>query len=623
MCGICGIIDFTTPATNEQLVRKMADTLVHRGPDDSGVEALDYACLGQRRLSIIDLSPAGHQPMLSPDEQVVISYNGEIYNFLELRKDLETRGVNFRGSSDTEVALHMYLEYGEDAFAMFNGMYSFAIWDARDQQLRLVRDRVGIKPLYYARTPNGIVFGSEVKAILRSGLVQPKMNTSRLHEYLYFGVAGGSETLFEGIYKLPPGSHLRLNREGVSVTPYWSVYDIKPCNDDIDTALEKLDHYLDQSVQRHLISDVPIGLFLSGGIDSSAIAAIASKHYPGKLQTFTAAFDFANGDSELALAKRMARQVGSEHHEIQIKGADVPHVIEELINAHDEPFSDAANIPLYLLCQQLKGQTKVVLQGDGGDEVFAGYRRYNVFSHQRFWQAIAPAAIALNRFGCGSAAHKRKMRFFQAMNQRNPAIRYAMMMTMEPSDYPPSNVLSKDLRQSAMQHDPFMRYREVYERLKHLDPAQRALYTDMLILLPDIFLEKVDKSTMAHSVEVRVPLLDSDLAGYVMSLPSRMKVRRGQKKWLLRRALRGTVPDYILDAPKKGFGVPYSAWLRTSLCEYMKSVLFDPVIQQAGLFDTRELETRISDHTNQKRDNGFLLYKSLNLALWYKKYICE
>lgn len=621
MCGICGIVDFSSTEVNKGQVWPMVESLCHRGPDDFGVAPLGKACLGQTRLSIIDLTPSGHQPMRSADGRVTIAYNGEVYNYLDLKHILEGKGVRFRGTSDTEVVLQSYIQWGEDAFLKFNGMFSLAVWDGRSEELHLVRDRLGIKPLYYWEHGETIVFGSEIKAILRSGLVDARMNTRRLHEYLYYGTVGGEHTLFEGIAKLLPGHRLQKKRKGTTLKPYWSVFDISPCNDDESTATEKVRGLLDASAKRHLLSDVPVGIFLSGGIDSSAIAALASKHHPGRLQTYTAGFDFAGNKSELPKARSMAEYCDTDHHELHIQGDNVQEVIEQLVCAHDEPFADAANIPLYLLCEQLKGKVKVVLQGDGGDEVFAGYRRYNVFSHERFWRCVSPLAKAVNLFRNSGAAHFRNMRFFHAISQRDPVLRSALMLTMEPYNYPPTTVLSSDIRSEVSRQDPFVRYRAMYHKLKALDPVQRALYMDMVILLPDIFLEKVDKSTMAQSMEIRVPLLDNNIVEYVLSLPSSMKVRRGQKKWLLRRALRGVVPDDILDAPKQGFSVPYSFWLRTSLKDYVKSVLFDPSIRQWGLFDERELAGRIDDHAHERRDNGFLLYKILNLALWYREYI--
>lgn len=621
MCGICGILDYSGPGPDEQLLWSMTETLRHRGPDDSGVAVSGRIGLGQTRLSIIDLTDAGHQPMTSEDGKVVLAYNGELYNFPEIRRRLQGDGVRFRGRSDTEVVLQSYIRWGRDAFVMFNGMFALAIWDSSAQQLILARDRFGIKPLYYYELPSGIVFGSEIKAVLKSGRMPVELDWAALHEYLYYGQPWREKSLFGGLKRLLPGSVLSADNSGVTVSPYWSIYDIRPRDIGVEEATEVLRHRLDKAVCDHLISDVPVGVFLSGGIDSSAITALASKHYQGRIQTFSVGFDWELGVNELPKARLVAERFGTDHHELHVQAHNATDIIERLVRCHDEPFADAANIPLYMLAEGLGGSIKVILQGDGGDEIFAGYRRYNVMAHERFWRGVSPLGTLLKAMPFKGVKCFRAIRRLGTMASRDPAMRMAAVMSGEAISHPPTRVLSSEARRMVEQTDPFEAYRDIFERLRHLDPVQRMLYSDCLTILPNQYLEKVDRATMAHSIEVRVPFLDANLTEYAMALPSSLKLRRMQKKWILRRALRGLVPDSILDGKKTGFGVPFQYWLRGPLADYTRSVLLDPATRECGLFDSAELTRCIDEHCHGRRDNGLLLYKMLNLALWLRFYV--
>lgn len=622
MCGICGILDFSDNIhIDEELLLKMTQTLHHRGPDDLGTYTERPVGLGHTRLSILDLSQAGHQPMLSKNRQVVLAYNGEIYNFPELRAELQNLGHQFISNSDTEVVLTAYEQWGTDSFARFEGMFAFAIWDKTKGELHLARDVFGIKPFYYAALPKGIIFGSEVKAILASGQLSAEMEMQSLSEYLYYGTALGENSMFAGVRKLLPGHRIQLTEKGMSIHQFASKYDLEPSTDDWLTAKQKTTQLLDDAVARHLISDVPVGLFLSGGIDSSAIAALASRHYQKKLKTYSVGFDFDKGVNELDKARFVAERFGTEHHEIHVSGKNISETIEALVRSHDEPFGDAADLPLYLLCREIKDQVKVVLQGDGGDEIFAGYRRYNVLSAERTWRTLAAVGSPLFKILPKKPAIDRMRRFLSTMGHQTSAMRMAMLMTVETLEEPPSRLLSSQALNNLKNTNPFLRYEQMAELFAKEDPIQRMLFSDCSIILPDIFLEKVDKSTMAHSVEVRVPFLDRRLTRYVMSLPSHYKVKRGKKKYLLREAMRGIVPDEILDGPKTGFGVPYGYWLKEPLAEYLKSVLLDQSIKEWGLFDMKRLETSIHEHISGQRNHGFLLYKLLNLGLWHRFYL--
>ena len=619
MCGICGIVDFTGTSIDKGVILSMTQTLHHRGPDDQGIAVSGAMGFGHTRLSIIDLTSTGHQPMHSPDGQVTLVYNGEIYNFADLRETLKQDGHVFLGRSDSEVVLHAYLRWGIDAFRRFNGMFALAIWDARTETLYLARDRFGIKPLYHYRLPSGIVFGSEIKALLASGRVPRRVHIVGLHEYIYYGSALGDNTLFEGIAKVLPGHFLTVNRSNIRSTPYWQIQDIEQVEVEHKEATATIRERLEQAVRAQLVSDVPVGVFLSGGIDSSAITALASKHYHGRLQTFSVGFDYDRGVNELSKARQVARQYGTEHHELHIQGYRLQHVIEHLVSCHDEPFGDAANIPLYLLCRELSGNPKVILQGDGGDEIFAGYRRYNVLSFYLAWRPILPLVRWMHACTRWHSSYSRGDRFLSTIGTPDAGLRMALLLTPE-TRATPLRILNTSLQQRLLDTDPFAEYYKWDRRLGHLDIVQRMLYTDTRILLPNIFLEKVDKATMAHGIEVRVPMLDQTLVDYVLGLPSNLKVRWGQKKWILRRALHGTVPDSILDGPKTGFGVPYEYWLRKPLNAYLCSVLLDSRTAKSGLFEPLQLQRCLTEHSSDQRDHGFLLWKALHLALWFDIY---
>jgi asparagine synthase (glutamine-hydrolysing) len=622
VCGICGVLDPSGAPVDRQVLERMTASLDHRGPDDRGVHTDGPLGLGHTRLSIIDLSPAGHQPMFSDDGSVVLVYNGEVYNFLELAGELRQKGHVFRGRSDSEVVLHSYLEWGEDCFARLNGMFALALWDGRRRRLLLARDRFGIKPLHYTVDRGGrLLFGSEIKALLAAGNVDVRISRRFLHEYLYYGNSLWNRTAFEGIQRVLPGTYLACDPEGRREVRYWDIGDSPERRGTLEEHAAGVRERLQASVRRHLIADVPVAVFLSGGIDSSAIATYAAREVGERLRTYTAGFDQGFDLDERPRARRLAEHLGTEHHELFVRVRDLPDVLEVLARAHDEPFADAANVPLYLMCRELQNEgVKVVLQGDGGDEIFAGYRRYNVLSHGWFWRAVAPPAIAALAALPESPRRQRALRFLRVFARSDRAGRMARLLTLEDSEEPPTRVLTREGLELLRGTDPFAAYDEVTSAFASRDEVQAMLYTDCMLLLPDTFLAKVDRPTMSCSIEVRVPFLDAELTDYVLPIPSSHKVRRFQKKFLLRRALRGVVPEEILDGPKRGLEVPYQRWLRTELRDWARAVLLDPGTDASGLFDRAALERCLDQHAGAERDNGFLLYKLLNLVLWMRLY---
>ena len=622
MCGIIGFASDTSEsaAFPRACFQTAIERIQHRGPDAQGEYFDSNLWMGHVRLSILDLSNAGNQPMASADGRFIISYNGEVYNFRELASNLSL--TNLRSGSDTEVVLRAFEKLGVDSLVKLNGQFAFALYDKQAQKLWLVRDRLGIKPLYYRIESRGLLFSSEIKGIIALGEDTPACDVSSLHEWLYYGNTLGGRTLYQGIKQLLPGHYLEFDLTSFQyvIREYWSLKHqasrtISVLHGKQDMIAETR-HLLEQAVRRQLVSDVPVGLFLSGGVDSSAIAAFASRHYGGRLATYSVDFDFAPDGGELPKAKRVATLFGTEHHEIHIAGGDVGDLVEKMIEHHDMPFSDAANIPLFLMASQISAQTKVVLQGDGGDELFGGYRRYSTLSHYKWLHPMAQVVRHLHSLTPESAFHYRVQRYLHAFAAQDLATTMALLLTIEDQQLIPSAIFSPQLRRVIEQSDPFARYRECQQTFADHDIGNQMSFVDSMIVLPDIYLEKVDRSTMAASLEVRVPFLDHDLVDYVVLLPSRCKIPFGKKKWLLKSALRGIVPDKILYGPKRGFSVPFGDWLQTSL----KPLFFDHLSkftrEQPEVLNIDYIHKLFARTSNGQQNHSFMLWKILNLVVW-------
>ncbi len=595
------------------------DSISHRGPDRHGQYSDNQVWLAHARLSIIDLSDEASQPMATPDSRFVMSYNGEVYNFVELAKSLD--GSKLRSRSDTEVVLRTFAKLGVDSFRSLNGMFAFAIYDSEAGKIWLARDRLGIKPLYYRLEADSLTFASEIGALLTMQDGTPKCDSSSVHEWLYYGTTLGERTLYRGIRKLLPGHYIELDLATFSskIEQYWSP--VQYAGGKKDTAslplrVNRTRALLEQAVKRQLVSDVPVGIFLSGGIDSSAITAFASRHYEGKLATYSVGFDFDKGINELPKAKRVAQLFGTDHHEVHVSGVQIADVVERMVDSHNMPFSDAANIPLYLLSSRIKDSTKVVLQGDGGDEMFGGYSRYTTLSFFKQARAAAPLARLVNNLGPRNARYYRRERYLNALRPHHPASVMALLLTEEDRDSDPTAVFAPEFRRRVSQVDPFARYLECQSHFAGEDIVNQMLFVDAMIILPDIFLEKVDRSTMAASVEVRVPFLDNDLVDFCLRLSGPQKLRFGKKKWLLKKALEGVVPADILYGKKTGFGVPYGYWLRGSL----KPLFFDQLgtfeRENPKVLDRVRITALYEEHVSLTRDRSFLLWKILNFMVW-------
>ena len=621
MCGISGCILHQPQRVSLDRLKASIKTLHHRGPDDQGLYIAGNVGLAHARLSILDLSASGHQPMTSHDHSKTMVYNGELYNFRELVS--EESIADLRSTSDSEVLLEYFSKKGLRSLPGLNGMFAFAVHDRIEKSVYLVRDRLGIKPLYYTINQEGLFFGSEIKAIDALTHQQLEGESSNLSEWLYFGNNLGQKTLYKGVLKLPPGCCLEISTDTLELTlhRYWSVSEAmsKPATYNHTNIGAEIRDKLANAVHRQMVADVPIGIFLSGGIDSTAITAYASQFSERPIKTFSAGFDFDKGINELADARAVATRYKTDHTEFQIKGQDIGPLIEKMVDHHDLPFSDAANLPLYLMSNHVKGDVGVILQGDGGDELFAGYRRYNTLGHIRPLNLLA----RLVKIGLPLAKrhrnYRRIRRYLNALSAMGLDRNVALLMTEEDIEDNPAQIFSESMQAKLKSQDPFSHYSSTVERFKNHDIVNMMSAVDLSIILPDIFLEKVDRSTMAASLEVRVPFLDNDLVNFAIQLEGKYKVKRGQKKWLLRNSLRGIVSDEVLDKPKTGFGVPYGYWLREDLKDLFMDHLTAIQSSSPGLLDTKKIQHLYKQHVDQKTDRSFLLWKVLNLMIFVNR----
>lgn len=624
MCGIAGLLDTTvTVAEREEVVRRMTASVAHRGPDACGTFADASVALGHRRLSILDLSPTGAQPMSLGAGQPVISYNGEVYNFAELKQELAAAGRAFRGGSDTEVILHAYAHWGLEGLKRLEGIFAFGLWDPAQQRLVLMRDRFGVKPLFYRAGGGRLVFGSEIKALFAAGGAGNDIDEQSFSEYLWYGNAYGDRTIYRDVRSLLPGHWLVVEDGRQSIAPWWTIEEWTRDGEFRGTeadAIAAVRDAVDAAVKRQLVADVPVSLFLSGGIDSSAIAASAMRVQDRPLRSYTVHFDAGQGGDDLSRARAVAAHLGLEHHEFRVGGGDLQALLRELARSHDEPFADAANIPLCLLAREFRGQGKVVLQGDGGDEMFAGYRQYSFLDLARYARALPDPILSAADFGLGNYG-ARMARIARALKAPDPAMQMAMLLTMETLRDPPTDLLTDAARTNlAARTDPFLGYRECAARFAGAPALQKMLLTDLMLQLPSQFLPKVDRATMLAGVEARVPLLDEKVARLAVSLPMKWKVSGFKRKVILRKALKGRIPNHILEAPKSGFGVPYQRWLATSLQEFAKGLILEPRFVARFGFDAKELETALADLKETPTRRGFTMWKVFQLALWASEY---
>ena len=626
MCGIYG--QLTTSELDVRHAEESTDLLSHRGPDERGTVLRGNVFLGMRRLSIIDLS-GGHQPIWNEDQTCCAVYNGELYNFLELRPELESRGYLFRTRSDTEVVLRAYEEWGPDCLRRFNGMFALAIWDEGASRLFLARDRIGEKPLYYYHDSDRLIFGSEIKAILADPVVPRRLNPRGLANFLCVGHAVAPETIYQNIYKLLPGHYLIAQGGQVRTSQYWDVGDEPqlPVGSILTEAeyAERILLLLDDSVRRRMIADVPVGAFLSGGVDSSAIVALMKEHAGGPVKTFSLGFNIGGAYNELSDAKVVAKYLGTEHHELHAEHVDLIQTLRALVYHYDEPFADAAAFPLYLLSRFARQHVKVVLSGDGGDELFGGYRRYAVDRFATLYQRLPPALTKnLIPAMAGKLPRlRRTKRAFRTLSIADPARRYASWLTVFTPEMQ-AELLGAELRAAVADHDPVAPYLHYYHALDGKcasDHLNRMMYVDLKTLLVDGYMEKLDKATMACSLEARVPLLDHRLVELAFQIPGRFKIGGSSLKRILKRAVRDLVPPCVLRKPKHGFAVPIDPWFRGELKNFTFDVLLDGRTRQRGYFNIGFVERLWSEHVRGRHVRADHLWLLLNFELWQRAYL--
>lgn len=627
MCGICGVAG-GDPAEGRELVGRMCAAMVHRGPDDEGSVQLDSVTLGMRRLSIIDVE-GGHQPMHNEDSTVWVVQNGEIYNHLELRDLLVAAGHSFATRSDTEVLVHAYEEWGSDMVERLNGMFAFALLDRRQRRVLLARDRMGIKPLHYAVDGRRLVFASELKALLRDSSLRKAIDPVALDEYLALEFVPSPRSIVRGISKLPPAHTLEwfLGSGMHRLHRYWSPTlgeDDGSRRINLDDRSEELRAILRESVRKELISDVPLGVFLSGGVDSSAVTAMMSE-LGGDVKSFSVGFAERSFD-ESRHARQVARHLGTDHHELTLEPSMLLDLIPQLPTLLDEPMGDASIIPTYLLSAFTRRHVKVALGGDGGDELFAGYPTlqahrlagyYNRAPRLLRKRIIEPVVRRLPVSRNNLSFDFRAKRFVSGAGHA-PAERHRRWMGSFAAEER-SALLSDDVRDQ-LAGSGHVRLAEVDEPGPR-DPLNQVLLMDMRLYLENDILVKLDRASMMASLEGRVPLLNNDFVEYATRLPLDMKLRGLRSKFLLRRALQGILPSSILNRPKKGFGIPVADWFRGPLKEQMRSILSPERIARKGFFDPAAVSRLVDDHLAGRRDNRKQLWTLFVFELWHDGYV--
>jgi asparagine synthase (glutamine-hydrolysing) len=604
----------------------MARAMIHRGPDDEGILVLPGVGLGSRRLSIIDVS-GGHQPISNEDETVWVVLNGEIYNYRELRAGLESRGHRFSTHADTEVLVHLYEESGEAFISQLNGMFAFALWDTRQRTLLMARDRCGIKPLYYSVVDGTLAFGSELRTLIAWPRLTPELDASALAQYLLFEYVPQPLSMLKGVSKVPPGSILTFRAGDLHVQRFWEV-----SLENSETgrapseaeAVERLQDALREAVRLELVSDVPLGVFLSGGIDSSALALAMSQEAPGQVQSFSIGFENKSFD-ESGFARTVADHLGTQHHEMTFSTSELLDLVPRLPDLVDEPLGDSSVLPTHLLSGFARRHVTVALGGDGGDELFAGYSTlqahrlagyYNLLPHP-FRRYVVEPAVRRLPVSMNNLTFDYKAKRFVASAALAPEVRHQRWL----GSFAPDEIPSLLGQGAQGWGEPLEPVRHHLSMCKAGDPLNQILHLDMKMYLEGDILPKVDRASMACSLEARVPLLNNVMVDLVTSLPMHMKLRGFTRKWLLRKALHGALPESILRRPKKGFNIPVAHWLRTDLKELMLDTLSADRLRRNGWLNPPTVQALISDHLAGVRDNRKQIWTLLVFCLWADEYL--
>lgn len=625
MCGICGIVDFERPVEDGAArVAAMNETLRHRGPDDDGSLVRPHAALAMRRLSVIDLE-GGRQPIASEDGKRHIFYNGETYNFLELRDNLVAKGHVFTSRTDTESVLHHFEEYGADGLARLNGMFAFAVLDEKNNRLTLARDHVGIKPLYYCARGTRLYFGSEIKALLTHPDVPRDLDLTALTHYLAHLYVPSERTIFKHIRRLPPGHYLVHDKNGADEpVAYWKLPE-ETRHITEDQAAEELLELLSIAVRQQLVSDVPLGAFLSGGVDSSVVVALMARA-GGRVETFSIGFK-EPGFDERPFARRVAEHCGAEHHEFVLDYPGIAEFLPQLVRMFDQPFADASAIPAFLLAREARRHVTVALSGNGGDELFGGYDKYRAESLNRYLM-LAPAAArraVLKRF--------ESARESADLGDRNRRIRRMLEYSLEPPDRRPvswttgfgvadqKRLFRPEVAAALDLENIFEPWTRAFNSAPALDAVSRQMRADIGVYLPDNNLLKDDITGMAASLEARVPLLDRRVVEFAAALPPGLKIRGNELKYILKKVARTLVPAEVIDRPKQGFTVPVGRWINGELAGFADDAL-DPAAEPFDeYFNPKEMHALLEQHRKGRADNAMRLWALMILRVWHHEFI--
>jgi asparagine synthase (glutamine-hydrolysing) len=618
MCGICGIVEFGRQSDiPRDIVHRMNQTMIHRGPDDGGVFVGPGVGLGHRRLSIIDLA-GGHQPMSNEDGTIWVLLNGEIYNYPELRAELLPRGHRFATKSDTEAIVHLYEDLGEGCFAKLRGMFSIAIWDSRCRKLVLARDRVGKKPLFYAADRERILFGSELKALLAGDSLSRKMDEQALSDYFSFGYIPAPKTIYRSVRKVMPGHYLVAAADGTRETCYWDLSFANVRQQSEEEWGEQLRHEICEATRVRLMSDVPLGAFLSGGIDSSSVVAMMSHLMKRAVTTCSIGFQ-EEKYNESEYARQVSTLFSTEHHE-EIVEPNAMDIVDKLAWHYDEPFADSSAIPTYYVSKIARSQVTVALGGDGGDESFAGYRRYKLDYYENRLRSHVPAALRRGLFGplgrwypamAWAPRIFRAKATFESLS-RSPLEGYFNSISyFRPNDK--ARLFTADFRKQLGAYDSLDLFRHYYDQADTEDPLSKIQYVDIKTYLTDDILTKVDRASMAVSLEVRAPLLDHKLLEFAASMPSSLKLRNGTGKYILKKSLEPVLPRNILYRPKQGFAIPLDVWFRRELKELAESII---VKTEDGILDRNFLTKIWNQHQKGLYDRSALLWSVLMFRKW-------
>jgi asparagine synthase (glutamine-hydrolysing) len=625
MCGINGIVysDPQRPVNYDDL-KRMCRTMVHRGPDDEGFYVRGNAGLAMRRLNVIDLV-TGHQPIGNEDGRVQIVFNGEIYNFPELRTAMEKKGHRFATNTDTEAIVHLYEEYGADCVDKLNGMFAFAIWDERDGSLFLARDRLGVKPLYYFVDDHGLVFGSELKALLAYKNIPRRLSLEALDAFLTAEYIPAPLSIFDGVYKLPPAHRLFFRNGKVSTDRYWHLqFDTMRGTE--EEFSERLVALLKDAVRIRLISDVPLGAFLSGGVDSSTVVCLMSEIMDRPVKTFSIGFEDPSYN-ELEYARAVAEKLGTEHHEMTIQ-PDVVHLVQDLVRYLDEPLADVSVFPTYLVSQLARRHVTVALSGDGGDELFAGYDWYVAGKLASYYDKLpgfvkrgwVPAIVGSIPPSAQKKGLSNKLKRFVEGSLLPESLQH-FRWSMFASEATKKRLYSEDLRRSLGQSSGYERFLGHLEPCANADPLWQQQVADIGTYLPDDILVKVDRMSMANSLEARGPFLDYRVVEFAAGLPSHFKLKGFQTKYLLKRCMASRLPETILNRKKEGFSIPMKNWLKQELRPLMQDVLSPARMQRSGFFNGSYVQRLITEHLDGVANHSHQLWSLMMFEIWQDSYL--